>query len=115
MPISGMPSPGPSLPSGCTNVKVKNVGADPNASTNKVDVTTLSDTERVYAAAPLNDPGPGGAGGTTTTVTCSFIGTAPSVTPVSTKTGWICTEVETEYAVGEMVKGTATYVYKPAT
>ena len=115
MGISTMPSVGPTLPSGCTNVKVKTTGADPNASTNKVDVTTLSDTERVYSDAPLKDPGPGGDGGTTTTVTCSFIGTAPNVTPVSTKTGWICTEVETEYAVGEMVKGTATYVYKPPT
>jgi hypothetical protein len=109
-----MPSVGPSLPSGCTNVKVKTTGADPNSSSNRVDVTTLSDTERVYAAAPLNDPGAGAASGSTTTVTCSFLGTAPTVTPVSTKTGWICTEVETEYAVGEMVKGTATYVYKEA-
>lgn len=111
MPISGMPSPGPSLPSGCTNVKVKTTGADPNASNNKLDVTTLSDTARVYATAPLNDPGPASTSGVTTTVTCSFIGSGPSVTPITTTSGWICTEVETEYAVGEFVKGTATYVY----
>lgn len=113
MPVlSSMPSPGPSLPAGCTNVKVKNVGADPTSSSNKIDVTTLSDTQRVYADAPLVDEGTGSAGGVTTTVTCSFFGEAPEVTPVETTTGWICTEVETEYAVGEMVKGTATYVYK---
>lgn len=112
MPLSSMPTPGPSLPSGCTNVKVKNVGADPTASSNKVDVTTLDDTERVYAEAPLVDEGAGASGGVTTTVTCSFYGAAPAVTPVNVTSGWICTEVETEYAVGEMVKGTATYVYK---
>jgi hypothetical protein len=113
MPLSSMPSPGPSLPSGCTNVKVKNVGADPTK--DKVDVTTLSDTARVYQDAPLVDKGAGASpSGVTTTVTASFYGAGPSVTPVSTKTGWICTEVETEYAVGEMVKGTATYVYKEA-
>lgn len=115
MPLSSMPSPGPSLPSGCTNVKVKNVGADPTSSSNKVDVTTLSDTARVYQDAPLVDKGAGASpSGVTATVTCSFYGAGPSVTPVSQKTGWICTEVEAEYAVGEMVKGTATYVYKEA-
>lgn len=112
MPLSSMPSPGPTLPSGCTNVKVKNVGADPTSSSNKMDVTVLSDTQRVYAEAPLVDEGTSASGGVTTTVTCSFFGEAPEVTPVETTTGWICTEVETEYAVGEFVKGTATYVYK---
>ena len=115
MPLSSMPSPGPSLPAGCTNVKVKNVGADPTSSSNKVDVTTLSDTARVYQDAPLVDNGAGASpSGVTTTVTCSFYGAGPSVTPISTTSGWICTEVETEYAVGEMVKGTATYVFKEA-
>jgi hypothetical protein len=48
----------------------------------------------------------------TQTVTCSFFGEAPAVNDDPDATGWICTEVETEYAVGDMIKGTATYTYK---
>lgn len=113
MPVlSSLPSPGPSLPSGCTNVKVKTSAPDPSSTSNKIDVTTLEDDERVYQDAPLVDVG-GGADeeGITQTVTCSFFGEAPEPSPPGT-TGWVCTEVETEYAVGDMVKGTATYVYK---
>lgn len=109
--LSTMPSVGPTLPSGCTNVKVKTSAADPSASNNKVDVTTLSDEARVYADAPLVDVGAGADEGTTTTVTCSFFGEAPEPSAPGS-TGWVCTEVETEYAVGDFVKGTATYVYK---
>lgn len=114
MPLSTMPSVGPSLPAGCTNVKVKTSAADPSSSNNKVDVTTLSDEARVYQDAPLVDAGSGAEDGTTTTVTCSFFvdGSPPTVTPIETTSGWICTEVEVEYAVGDFVKGTATYVYK---
>lgn len=115
MPVlSSLPSPGPSLPAGCTNVKVKTSAADPSSSSNKVDITTLSDSERVYTDAPLIDVG-GGADetGVTQTVTCSFFGEAPEPSPPGA-TGWVCTEVETEWAVGDMVKGTATYVYKVA-
>lgn len=115
MPVlSSLPSVGPSLPAGCTNVKVKASAADPSSSSNKVDITTLSDSERVYADAPLIDVG-GGADetGVTQTVTCSFFGEAPEPSPPGS-TGWVCTEVETEWAVGDMVKGTATYVYKVA-
>jgi hypothetical protein len=113
--LSGVPTiSGLTLPQGCTNVKVKNVAPDPTSSSAMVDVTTLADTARVYAAAPLIDGGSGAnSSGLTATVTCSFIGYSPSVTSTGTTTGWICTEVETEQAVGEYVKGTATYVYKP--
>ena len=38
-------------------------------------------------------------------------GVAPAVSAPGA-TGWVVTEVETEYAVGDMIKGTATYVYK---
>jgi len=109
--LSSMPSVGLSLPAGCTNVKVKTSAADPSASNNKVDVTTLSDDARVYADAPLVDVGAGANNGETTTVTCSFFGEAPELSAPGS-TGWVCTEVETEYAVGDFVKGTATYVYK---
>lgn len=113
MPVlSSMPNVGPSLPAGCTNVKVKTSAADPSSSNNKVDVTTLSDEARVYADAPLVDVGAGAdEEGVTQTVTASFFGQAPEPSPPGS-TGWVCTEVETEWAVGDFVKGTATYVYK---
>ena len=113
--LSTMPTVGFSLPAGCTNVKVKSSAADPTSSGNKVDVTTLSDTERMYEAAPLIDAGSGADEGITQSVTCSFFGEAPAVNTDPAATGWICTEVETEYAVGDMIKGTATYTYKAAT
>jgi len=116
MPLSTLPSVGFTLPAGATNVKVANKGADPSSSNNKVDVTTLEDDARVYADAPLVDAGSGAVDGVTSTVSVSFIaqtGEIPDVTPLATTTGWICTEVEVEYAVGEYAKGTASYVYRP--
>jgi hypothetical protein len=112
--LAGLPTiAGLSLPAGCTNVKVKSSAADPSSSSNKVDVTTLEDTARVYDDAPLVDVGAGAdEDGVTQTVTCSFFGVAPAVNDSPEATGWICTEVETEYAVGDMIKGTATYTYK---
>jgi hypothetical protein len=111
--LSGLPTiTGLTLPDGCTNVKVKNSAADPSSSNNKVDVTTLEDAERMYQDAPLVDVGAGAdESGVTQTVSCSFFGEAPEPDPPGS-TGWVCTEVETEYAVGDMIKGTATYVYK---
>lgn len=113
MPLSSMPTVGGlTLPAGATNVKVKTSAADPSSSSNKVDVTTLDDTERVYQDAPLVDAGSGATDGITQTVTCSFFGEAPAVNSNAEATGWICSEVETEYAVGDFIKGTATYVFK---
>jgi hypothetical protein len=110
--LSTLPSVGPSLPDGCTSVQVRTTGADPSGGSNKVDVTILSDTERVYATAPLVDVG-GGAdeSGVTQEVVASFFGEAPEPSAPGS-TGWVLVEVETEYAVGEFVKGTATYRYK---
>jgi hypothetical protein len=113
--LSGMPTvAGLSLPSGCTNVKVKSSAADPTSSGNKIDITTLSDAARVYEDAPLVDAGAAADEGITQTVTCSFFGEAPAVNTSPTATGWLCTEVETEWAVGDMIKGTATFTYKAA-
>lgn len=113
MPLSSMPTPGPTLPDGCTSVKVKSTAADPSSSSNRVDVTTLEDDERIYATAPLIDAGQIANGsGVTQTVTASFFGVAPSVSAPGS-TGWVCTEVETDYTVGEFIKGTATYIYVP--
>jgi hypothetical protein len=40
-----------------------------------------------------------------------FFGVAPSVSAPGA-TGWVVVSVETDYTVGEFVKGTATYRYK---
>jgi len=112
--LSSLPTiSGLTLPAGATNVKVKSSAPDPSSSSNKSDVTVLTDTVRVYADAPLVDVG-GGAdeAGVTQTVSVSFFGVAPAVNTDTEADGWLCTEVEAEYAVGEFIKGTATYVYK---
>jgi len=110
--LSTMPSVGPTLPDGCTNVKVRNIGPDPSAGSNKLDVTVLTDTERKYATAPLIDVGTGAdENGVTQEVIAQFFGVAPEVDPPG-GSGWVCVSVETDYSVGEFVKGTATYRYK---
>lgn len=111
--LSGLPSvAGLTLPEGCTNVKVKSSAADPSSGNNKIDVTTLEDSQRVYEDAPLVDAGAAADDGVTQSVTCSFFGTPPAVNTDPDATGWLCTETEEEYAVGDMIKGTATYVYR---
>lgn len=115
MPLSAMPNVGPDLPAGCTSVKVKSSAANPTDSKNKIDVTTLDDTERVYADAPLVDAGSGADEGVTQEVVATFFGAVPAVSTNPNATGWLCVEVEQEYAVGDMVKGTATYRYKAPT
>jgi hypothetical protein len=55
--------------------------------------------------------------GVTTTITCSFLtASAPTAGDAYTIDGieCRCTEAEVEYAVGELVKGTATFVSVPA-
>lgn len=111
--LSSLPSPGPTLPANCTNVKVQTVGADVVSSGNRMDVTVLGDTERKYQNAPLKDVDPLADGsGITQVVVAQFFGVAPEPDPAGS-TGWVCTEVETEYAVGEFVKGSATYKFVP--
>jgi len=113
MSLSTLPTiSGLTLPAGCTNVKVKSTAPDPTSSSNKVDVTILSDSSRKYADAPLVDTGSAANNGITQTISVSFFGQVPAVNSSTTATGWVCTEVEQEYAVGDFVKGTATYVYK---
>jgi hypothetical protein len=113
MPLSSMPSPGPSLPANCTNVKVQTTGVDVVSSGNRMDVTVLSDAERKYQNAPLVDVDPlAGNSGSAQVVVAQFFGVAPEPSAPGA-TGWVCVEVETEYAVGEFVKGSATYKYVP--
>lgn len=113
MPTAANGSSFTGLPDGLTNVKIKAVGQDPTSSGNRLDASTLDlepGSNRVYIDG-LPDPGAGAVGGITTTVTASFFGTPPTAGASYTINGvsCICTEVEVEYAVGELVKGTATY------
>ena len=105
------------LPGGLTNVKVKRVGIDPTSSTNRLDASTLdlaAGSDRVYIDG-LPDSGAGAVSGETVTITCSFFGAPPTAGDEITYEGaqYKCTEAEIEYAVGELVKGTATYVSIP--
>lgn len=119
-----MPTPAqgaaPTLPlSDLTNVKISRKGIDTAGSSNRLDASTLAlaaGSDRVYVDG-LPDAGAGGVDGASATITCSFLTTA-SVTAGSNYTidgdTYRCTEAETEYAVGELVKGTATFVLVPA-
>jgi hypothetical protein len=104
---------------GLTNVKVSANTADPTDSSNRLDASTLSLTagsDRVYVDG-LPDPGASADdSGITTRVTCSFLTDSPPAIGATTEYGGqtlVCTETEVEYAVGELVKGTATFVTKP--
>lgn len=100
----------------CTNVKISTSSSDGNA--NKVDVSHLGlshGADREYADSPLKDPNAAAAdaNGNTTTITVSYygaeqypVGGTTTIAGVQVK----CTESEVEYAVGEYVKGTATFV-----
>jgi hypothetical protein len=106
------------LPAGLTNVKISRQGQDPTSTSNRLDASTLDlavGSNRVYVDG-LPDSGAGAVGGITTTVTASFFGpTGPTAGDEVTIDGVLCrcTQVEIEYAVGELVKGTATYVSIP--
>lgn len=109
----------PAMPvSDLTNVKIKKVGQDPTSANNRLDASTLAlvaGSDRVYVDG-LPDPGAGSVGGITTTITCSFLtASAPTAGSEYTIDGVAvkCTESEVEYAVGELVKGTATFVSIP--
>ncbi len=105
------------LPDGLTNVKVKRAGIDPTSSSNRLDASTLdlaAGSDRVYIDG-LPDSGAGAVSGETVTITCSFFGTPPTAGETIEYNGeqFKCTEAEIEYAVGDLVKGTATYVSIP--
>jgi hypothetical protein len=84
-------------------------------------VSTLDLAEganRVYQDPPLVDPNAATAvDGVETTVTISFMGstkptagTTATLTTTAASGTFRCTQSEIEYAVGDMVKGTATFV-----
>jgi hypothetical protein len=106
------------LPSGLTNVKVKQTGVDVTDSKNRLDASTLDlavGSDRVYVNG-LPDAGSGAVSGVTKTITCQFLSTsAPSAGDTTTYEGttYKYTDVEIEYSVGELVKGSATLVSIP--
>lgn len=103
-----------------TNVKISTASSE-GSNSDKVDVSHLGlahRADRAFADAPLRDPNAAAsdADGNTTTITVSYYGA--SQYPVGTETtiqGILvkCTQSEIEYAVGEYVKGTATFVSVP--
>lgn len=113
----------------CTNIRVavaNSEGGGGGGSNNKIDVSTLDladGSARVFQDPPLLDPNSPAADeeGNQTTVTISFFG---STQPAAGTTGTLatagisgefkCTQSELEYAVGDIVKGTATFVSAPA-
>lgn len=110
MPLSSVPSGGPGIPSGATQVSVKSLL--PGATTSKEDVTTLGDNERVYADPPLKDVESGGA--TASCTASGFLeGSPPAISPPSVTDGWVCEESEVTYEVGKYATWSASWSYYP--
>jgi len=101
--------------SGATNVKVKHTsGTSASSSKSKLDASDLSTTgDRVYVDGLPEPAGTGPTGSGTSSVTYTAWGdTAPTAGDAGTFAGITgkYSDVETEYAVGELVKFTATLV-----
>ena len=113
MPISTLPSTGPTIPAGAQKVTLKDM--DVSSSTAKEDVTDLSDAERKYADPPLRDGGANSA-----TATCSASGIVKSSTSLeisasTVTTGWICDDYEITREVGKYATWSANWSYYPTT
>lgn len=108
----------------CTSIKVSVKSAA--GGSGQMDVSTLDLAEgdaRVYQDSPLVDPNaPATDGsGNQTTITIAFMGsdlpavsTTASLVTAGISGNYRCTEAEKDYAVGDMIKGTATFVSAPA-
>lgn len=111
MPLSSLPSSGPTIPAGAQKVSLRDI--DPSATAAREDVTTLEDSERVYAAPPLRD---GGANAATATCSASGLvksGTSLAVSESSVTTGWICDDYEITREVGRYATWSANWSYFP--
>lgn len=111
----------------CTNIRVAVANSEGGGGTNgQIDVSTLDLADgatRVFQDPPLVDPNSAAPDedGNQTTITISFFGstqptTGTTATLVTTGVSgeFKCTQSELEYAVGDIVKGTATFVSAPA-
>ena len=122
MPVSSQGHTWTGLPSGLTNVKVQY--SAPDVSARKVDASTLDLTDgayKVYVNAPLIDAGPAATEGVTVTISVSYLtdtpptsGSTASITVGGHSATFLCVKADVEYAVGELVKGTAEYTSMPS-
>jgi hypothetical protein len=111
MPLSSLPTSGPTIPAGAQKVSLKDI--DVASSTAKEDVTDLADEERQYADPPLRD---GGANAATATCSASGVyksGTTLAITAETTTTGWICEDYEITREVGKYATWSANWSYYP--
>lgn len=110
MPLSEVPSGAPGIPAGATQVSVKSLL--PGATTQKEDVTTLGDSERVYADPPLKEVEAGGA--TASCTASGFLeGSGPEISPPEVTSGWVCEESEVTYEVGKYATWSGSWSYYP--
>ena len=99
---------------GLTNVKVSKKTADPV----RLDASTLDLEDGAYKlfVPGLPDAGPAAVDGVEATVVVSFLSDSPPYVGQVVEyegTDYACTDVDIEYAVGELVKGGATFKAKP--
>lgn len=111
MPLSSLPTGGPTIPAGATKVSLKDI--DTSSTTKNVEVTDLADSERKYASPPLKD-----GGANTATATCSVSGTLKSGTSLAVSAsnvteGWICEDYEKVYEAGKYATFSANFSYFP--
>lgn len=96
---------------GLTNVKYKASRGDPTSSSNRLDASTLeleTGSARLYVDGLPDSGAAATESGIAYTVSASGLSeTAPTVG--SDYDGYKCTESEVEYAVGELVKWTASF------
>ncbi len=101
-----------------TNIKVKQTGKGYDQDVDVSDLTLTSGSEREYETPPLYDYGPAGRA---IEISLSYLGNdSPDIddeqtlvcSTFSLNDDARCTEFELEAAVGEKIKGTATFVIK---
>jgi hypothetical protein len=116
MPLSGLPSGGPSIPSGATRVSIKEIDTAATDA-NYEDVTDLSSAQREYADPVLVEPTEGGGATATCSASGLLKGSAPTPTPPPTPpaqdTGWVCEDTEIVYEVGKYATWSANWSYYP--
>jgi hypothetical protein len=112
MPLSSLPTSGPTIPAGAQKVTLKDI--DTSSTTPNEDVTDLEDTERKYASPPLKDGGENTASATCSVSGVLKSGTTLAVTASTTTAGWICEEYEISYEAGKYATFSASYSYYPA-
>jgi hypothetical protein len=99
---------------GLTNVKVSKKVADPA----RLDASTLelADGDHRVFVNGLPDAGAAAVDGVESTVTVSYLSDTPPVVGDEVEhdgVTYVCSDAEIEYAVGELVKGSATFKAKP--